>query len=350
MIDPRGIKSFLATLYITDVDASMADSSAISCDASFARTQDGRLAVDQARRDGLPVGGEASDGFACRPIAVAGGRIDVLGAYGHRWGIGGVEQANSICAGANLCLFRGTVSNGATDGFHNFTIRRTGSGNRLSPLKTFIWQTNRFWGKGDALCELPIGDDESAFGISYDPFRESLWVQVGPEFAIPGGSYRLLERGLDGTARSETTGPAIGLVSLLAGVLAMDDEAQSLWWIHFGDRRLGQSISHLGLRFDRIGRRLAYFFLEPRVASGVPCRPMRPIHGAEVELPEQVSERTSLPFVAAARGPAEGRGREAVLGHGSHSGSAYSWPARPSANCPAAAAPRTGRCPLIPRR
>lgn len=300
MIDPRGIKSFLATLYITDFDASMTVSSANSSGAWFTRARDGELTVDHTRRDRPIFGGEARDRFPRGPIAVAGGRIDVLGPYNHRCGMGGRDQASSICTGANLCLFRGTVSDGATDGLHNFTIRRTGKGNLHSPLKTVIWQTDRFWGKGGALCELPIGDDESAFGITYDPVRQSLWVQVGPEYAVPGGAYRLLERGLDGTVRSEITNPAIGVVSLLAGVLAMDHEARSLWWIQLGDLRPGQSVSHVGLRFDRIGQRLAYYFLEPCAASGARYRPMRSIHGAEIELPAPPSEPTSLSWVAAA--------------------------------------------------
>jgi hypothetical protein len=297
-MDPTGIKSFLATLYITDFDAPVTDASVNPYAASVASARDGRLTADHTRRHGPLFGGEVRDGCVRSPIAVAGGRIDVLGPYSHRCGIGGHDQASLICAGANLCLFRGTVSDGATDGLHDFTIRRTGNGTLLAPIKTFIWQTDRFRGKGDALCELPIDDDESAFGITYDPLWQSLWVQVGPEFAVPGGAYRVLELGFDGIVRS--AGPTIGLVSLLAGVLAMDPEDQSRWWIQFGERRVRPNIAHVGLRFDRIGQRLSYFFLEPCAASGARCRPLRPIYGAERELPAQVPEPALLSSFGAA--------------------------------------------------
>ncbi|MBK8118719.1 MAG: hypothetical protein IPK39_05470 [Sulfuritalea sp.] len=294
MIDPRRMNSFLATLYMTDFEASVTDSSANPYGVSVASILDGQVTVDNTWRHGPLLGSEVGEGLVRSPIAVAGGRIDVLGPYKHRYDIGGNDQTGSLRADANLCLFRGTVVDGATDGRHNFTIRRTGNGNLLSPTRTFIWQTGSFGGNGDALCELPIGDDESAFGITYDPFRQSLWVQIGPEFAVPGGAYRSLEVGLDGTVKSASTGPTIGLVGLLAGALTMDHEDRSLWWIQFGDLRLRQNISHVGLRFDRIGPRLSYFFLEPGTAAGAPCWPLRPIHGAEFEIPVRLPEPTSL--------------------------------------------------------
>ncbi len=298
MMDPTGIKSFLATLYITDFDASVTDPSANPYAVSVASAWDGRLTADRPRRHRPPFGGEVRDGFVRSPIAVAGGRIDVLGPYSHRRGIGGHDRASSICVGANLCLFRGTVSDGATDGLHDFTIRRTGKGNLLSSIRTCIWQTDRVLGEGDALCELPIGDDESAFGITYDPLRQCLWVQVGLEFAVPGGACRVLELGLDGTVRS--AGPSTGLVSLQVGVLAMDQQDQPPRWIQFGKRRVRPNIAHVGLRFDRIGQRLSYYFLQPCAALDACCRPLRPIHGAELELPVQVTEPASLSLFAAA--------------------------------------------------
>lgn len=299
MIDPRRMKTFLATLYMTDFDASVTDSLTNSDGVSVASVHDGQLTVDKTWRHGPLPGRAVVEGFARGPIAVAGGRIDVLGPCRHRYETDGSDQLGSIRAGANLCLFRGTVVDGATDGRHNFTIRRTGNGNRHSATRTFIWQTDRFGGNGDALCELQIGNDESAFGITYDPFRQSLFAQIGSEFAVPGGAYRSLEVGLDGTVRSATAGPTIGLVGLLAGALTMDQEDQSLWWIQSGDLRLRQNIPHVGLRFDRIGPRLSYFFLEPSTASGAPWWPVRPIQGAEIELPVGVAEPTPLPLVAA---------------------------------------------------
>ena len=297
MIDPTGITSFLATMYIADSGASVADPSANSRAVPAASCQDGRFTVEGARRHSSLF---PSDVFARSPIAVAGGRIDVLGPYDHRCGIGGPGQAASIYAGANLCLFRGTVSDGATDGLHNFTLGRTGKGKRLSPTKTFIWQTERIRGEGEPLCELPIGDDESAFGITYDPLRQSLWVQVGPEFAVPGGAYRMLEVGLDGIVRSAVPGPAIGVVGLLAGMLAMDHEDQSRWWIQSGEFRHRPGIAHVGLRFDRIGQRLSYYFLEPREASGAPAWSLRPLHGTELELSAQLSDLPVPSLFAAA--------------------------------------------------
>ncbi len=288
------MKSFLATLYMTDFDASVTDSLANPYGVSVASVHDGQLTVDNTWRHGPLLGSYLREGFVRSPIAVAGGRIDVLGPCTHRHDFDGRDQTGSIRARANLCLFRGTVVDGATDGRHNFTIRRTGNGNLLSPTRTFIWQTDSFGGNGDALCELPIGDDESAFGITYDPFRRSLWVQAGAEFAVPGGAYRSLEVGLDGTVKSASTGPSIGLVGLLAGALTMNHEDQSLWWIQFGDLRLRQNISHLGLRFDRIGPRLSYYFLEPCMASGAPWRPLRSIHCAGFEWPIRRPEPTSL--------------------------------------------------------
>ncbi len=140
MMDPTGIKSFLATLYITDFGASVTDPSANPCAVSFASGQDGQLTGDGTRRHKPLFGSDVRDGFVRSPIAVAGGRIDVLGPYNHRYGIGGRDPASSICDDANLCLFRGTVSDGKPTAFGARGTRcancRSTTMNRRSALLT----------------------------------------------------------------------------------------------------------------------------------------------------------------------------------------------------------------------
>lgn len=305
-----------APLYVTDLDRSVTDPLANPYGVSIVGITNivptfddrrGELSVTSSWRHPPLIPGELRDLFIRGPIAVANGRIDVLGPMNHGYDLNGGNHSATFCTGDNNCLFGGPTLDGATDGVHNFTVHRVGDGSPLSPRQTFIWQTDRRWGNGVSLFQVPVDPDETVFGITFDPFNRSLWVQVGPESGIStltGSQFRILELGLDGSLKSQFTPDPLGPLSpagLLAGALAMDYEDQSIWWLPIGDLPQSPFIANAALRFDRTGQRLSYSLLEACTAGpDDPCWSFRPVYGAEFALPRSVPEPGSMALLGIA--------------------------------------------------
>ncbi len=288
-----------STLYVTDLDRSVTDDTLNPYGVSVVQVQGGNVVVVDSWRHGALLGGEVRDTFLRGPLAVADGRIDVLGPYNHGYATDGSGQVSAMCLGANGCNFGGTANDGATDGTYNYTVSRDSNG-------VHVWRTDRRWGDGAALFDIAgLGANESAFGITYDPFNRSLWVQVGPTSGT--GGFRILELGLNGVEKSRidanNASPTPFLPALLAGALAMDYEDQSLWWVQFGDLPTGVSTDAVAVRFDRQGQMLS--FLEPESCNEgnlAACWPFRPVYGAEFEFrsPATVPEPSTAALVAMA--------------------------------------------------
>lgn len=305
-----------APLYVTDLDRSVTDPSANPYGVSIVGVSNivpsfddlrGELSVTASWRHPPLSPGEVRDFFIRGPIAVADGRVDVLGPMNHGYDLNGGNHSGTFCTGDNNCVFSGQTLDGATDGVHNFTVHQVGDGSPLSPRQTFIWQTDRRWGNGVSLFKVPVDAGETVFGITFDPFNRSLWVQVGPESGIStltSPQFRILELGLDGNVKSQftpdLTGP-LSIAGLLAGALAMDYEDQSIWWLPIGDLQQSPFITNAALRFDRTGQRLSYSLLETcTIDPDDPCWSFRPIYGAEFALPSAVPEPGSMALLGIA--------------------------------------------------
>jgi len=186
-----------SAIYVTDFDSSIEDPLLNPWGVSVMHGQAGALTATDSWRHGALLGTppyiETRD-LPRAPIAVAG-QIDVAGPYNHAYNLDGSGQASTICF---PCSFLSYATDGTTDGTYNYTI-----GYELGPSGNVgVWRTDRTWSGEQYLFALPLTSTEKAYGITYDPTNNSLWVLAVDRFSPGGTTSRVLELGLDGTLKS----------------------------------------------------------------------------------------------------------------------------------------------------
>lgn len=289
-----------SAIYVTDFDSSIEDPDLNPWGVSVMQWQTGTLTAASSWRHGALLGTapyiEMRD-LPRAPIAVAG-QIDVAGPYSHSYNLDGTGQVSTFCY---PCGFLNHATDGTTDGTHNYTIGYESIGNSSD---VGVWRTDRDWSDEQYRFDLPLTSTEKAYGITYDPTRNSLWVLAVARTTVQGGSTssRVLELGLDGTLKSQFAGSGTANnapYAIFEGALAMDYSDNTLWWLPLGTQSIDPDPSDLFNpvyinQFSRTGEFL----------SSAPLSATKWIYGAEFNLPinNRVPEPGSIALLAMAAG------------------------------------------------
>jgi len=286
-----------SAIYVTDFDGSVEDASLNPYGVSVLQMQTGTLTATDSWRHGPLLGTppyiETRD-LPRAPIAVAG-QIDVAGPYNHSYNLDGTGQVSTICF---PCSFLSYATDGTTDGTYNYTI-----GQELGPGGDVgIWRTDRSWGGEEYRFDLPLTSTEKAYGITYDPTNNSLWVLAVDRISPGGTTSRVLELGLDGTLKSQFAGFGTangGPYGIVEGALAMDYSDNTLWWLPLGTQSIDPDPND---QFNPVY--INQFSTTGQFLSSAPLAATRWIYGAEFNLPisNRVPEPGSLVLLAVAAG------------------------------------------------